>query len=206
MENTVCIDKTKDNHITNPFLEVLSSMRTGYVLVMATDRFELFSVNDDNNKNAFLNDWIGNALEIRMFNDAVEHKWFRGSIDKVFSYRKIEDDAQMNPMDYWDEYQYLDIDLQASKGMPGNMVCATGGGVYFLPMLSQNDNKEDRIKDTMIQIRNYLGYEKETGQLFISDWRIVKLGREDEIKEKQKSEIMQHGLFELVLKDEIKED
>lgn len=190
MNNKSCVDKAEGIKAEYAFLENFPSMEMGYILVMATDRLEILRVSTDSNVKEQLSDWIQNVLEIRMFNDTVEHKWFRGSIDKAFSYRKIEDQNPMNEMDYWDEYQYLDIDLKASKGMSGNMVCATGGGVYSLPIPSENDNKaknkEDRIKDIMIRIRNYLGYERCTGQLYISDWRLVNLIPEAKKKKETK--------------------
>lgn len=162
------------------FQNSFPSNEQGYILVMATDKFDLLSVDDIGNQENLYEQWFKNALEIRMFNDTTEYKWFRSGIDKAFSYRKIEDQSPMNKMDYWDEYQYLDIDLKASKGMPDNMVRATGGGEYRLPHLNLGKDidaatKEKKLKeeDVRIKIRNYLNYEEDTGQLFIYDWRIV---------------------------------
>ena len=46
----------------------------------------------------------------------------------------------------------------------GHMVRATGGGIYHLPLETMNNAK--------VEIRNYVGYDEETGQAYLKDWRL----------------------------------
>lgn len=195
MNNKSCVIETKRIDNKEVFLNSFPFMVDGYVLVMATDKFELLNLSTHGIVTAEKEKWYENALEIRMFDKQVEYKWFRSSIDKSFFYRMIKDKSHMDEMDFWNEDQYLDINLSVSKKMSGDKVCATGGGVYSLPLpelqksKNQEDKKENRnqkdesetieshreriLEDVKIRIRNYLGYEEETGQLYISDWRLV---------------------------------
>lgn len=191
MENKSFEVITKDILDKKTFLETFSlAKQVDYILVMSTDQFEILKSDDSFNlqEKAEKKDWYQKALEIRVFNKDEEHKWFRCSIDKLFSYRVIKDEKTPNEEEYWDEYQYLDIDLKKSKAMSGDFVCATGGGVYRLPLSELQDlekttsakeileeKKEKVLKDVKIRVRNYLDYEESTGQLYISDWRVVEL-------------------------------
>ena len=65
--------------------------------------------------------------------------------------------------------QELDSNEQKSKPEKG-IAYATGGGRYELPLKDYRDAK--------IKIRNYLEYEEDTMQLYISDWRIIGFSKE----------------------------
>lgn len=99
-------------------------------------------------------------LELRIFNKQQEMKAFRSDVSKEFLFREKTD---VDADDYFDEWQYLDID--STKEVSGQKVTATGGGVYKLPLGSKVDAK--------ICIRYYLGRYSETGQAIIQDWRCV---------------------------------
>ena len=109
------------------------------------------------------------AMEIRMFNEEEEVKWFRGADQKLQCRERKDQEDQMDPLFFWDEWQYLDINEQKSKPEKG-IAYATGGGRYELPLKD--------YRDAQIKIRNYLEYEEDTMQLYISDWRIIGFSKE----------------------------
>lgn len=151
------------------FQQAVSRMDHGYIVAMMTDELDIQRIDCEN----FSRDKLFyNALEIRMFNENSEEKWYRSSIDKAFHYRVLKDDKKK----YWDETQYLDIDENRSKMLEPGMVYATGGGKYPLPI---ND-----YKNAQVLVRNYLDYEEDTMQLYISDWRLVDFGSEEELDKK----------------------
>ncbi len=104
-----------------------------------------------------------------MFNEEEEVKWFRGADQKLQCRERKDQEDQMDPLFFWDEWQYLDINEQKSKPEKG-IAYATGGGRYELPLKDYRDAK--------IKIRNYLEYEEDTMQLYISDWRIIGFSKE----------------------------
>lgn len=142
------------------FNQAVSEMKQGYILAMMTDKFDIQCIECEKFDREKL---FCNALEVRMFNEQGEIKWFRSSIDKELQRREIKDDEQM---EYWDEYQYLDID-DKKTGMEAEekIAYATGGGRYPLPIKNYNN--------AQVIVRNYLSYEQETNQVYISDWRLV---------------------------------
>lgn len=111
-------------------------------------------------------------LECRIFNENYEYRLARTDLGSGFQERFI-DDGREEYKDYFDEMQYLDIDDNNSK-KKGNYcsVTATGGGCYELPI--------ENFRNAKIRIRNYVGYYKETGQAYITDWRLVGFGKEEE--------------------------
>ncbi len=149
------------------FQHAVTARKTGYVFAMLTDRIELLRADEERLDREEL---YKKALEIRVFDTEGETKWFRSSIGNSFRLRERNDgpsggNGENVPSDeWWDEEQYLDIDDRRPAGRPG-YVRATGGGIYPLPL--------ERYKDAKIKIRNYLEYEEDTGELYISDWRIV---------------------------------
>ncbi len=178
--------------------------RTGYIMAMMTDKFDLQYIEEEK---FCRKDLFDKALEIRIFNESGEIKWFRSSIDKPLQKRKKLDSSGWTIFadsdNYWDERQYLDIDdtkcnsdirgINKEEEQCGNtdsaksftekyIVTATGGGRYPLP-IKAIEGKKEWYKDLQIIVRNYLNYEKNTMQLFISDWRLVGFGYE-EIKNK----------------------
>ena len=121
------------------------------------------------------------GLEIRIFDMLSEEKWFRTGIDKAFRYRRITDrtaKTEKNNVCQWDESQYLDIDDKKTKHARNNglieagYVYATGGGKYPLP--------EENYQDLKIKIRNYLGEDTDTGELYVKDWRLAGFGEWEE--------------------------
>ena len=144
-----------------------SEEEEGYILTMLTDKFDIQLLKDENIDR---NELFEKGIEIRIFNQKGEVKWFRSSIDKEFRYReRLMDSSLDENADYWDEEQYLDIDEKQTKALReltgGEDVITTGGGRYHLPCTDYHDIK--------VKIRNYLEYEKDTMQVYIADWRIV---------------------------------
>lgn len=99
-------------------------------------------------------------LELRIFNETKEMKFFRAELSKSFLCRVKEDtDADI----YFDEWQYLDID--SLQGINDGIATTIGGGKYYLPCVA--------TVDAQVCIRYYLGRYPETGQVRIQDWRCV---------------------------------
>lgn len=155
---------------------------TGYIMAMMTDKFDLQYIEDEKFNREEL---FHKALEIRIFNESGEIKWFRSTIDKPLQFRKKLDFSDWKifaePESYWDERQYLDID-DTKPIIKEHTVTATGGGQYPLPIKSSRE-KKDLYKDLQIVVRNYLAYEKDTMQLSVSDWRLVGFAYEDTVAE-----------------------
>lgn len=145
------------------FNEAVSSMQAGYIVAMSTDEFDIQCIESETFNRSKL---FQKGLEIRMFHEKAEIKWFRTSIDKEWKCRVISDEQLKEFFEYWDEYQYLDIDTAKTKKMAEfGVVYATGGGRYSLPIVNYENAK--------IKVRNYLKYEEDTNQLHVSDWRLV---------------------------------
>ena len=92
-----------------------------------------------------------------------------------------DEETEKDRLHWWNESQYLDIDTDRTKKERDNgkldkgEVYATGGGKYPLPIEEYNDTK--------IRIRNYLGEDADTGELYVKDWRLVGFGEwEDSTK------------------------
>ena len=149
---------------------------TGYIMAMMTDKFDLQYIEEEK---FCREDLFDKALEIRIFNESGEIKWFRSSIEKPLLKRKKLDSSEWTIFadsdHYWDERQYLDIDDTKCNS---DIVTATGGGQYPLP-IKEIEKKKEWYKDLQIIVRNYLDYEKDTMQLFISDWRLVGFAYEE---------------------------
>lgn len=149
------------------FNQVVADRKGGYVLALLTDRIELQRADEERLDR---NEMYCKALEIRVFDEDGEDKWFRSSIGQEFRFRSrggeqsAASDNKAVCEQWWDEEQYLDIDDQRKDRRDGR-VRATGGGEYPLPL--------DCTKDAKIRIRNYLEYDEDTGELYISDWRIL---------------------------------
>lgn len=148
------------------FHQALTRMGKGYIIAMLTDRLYIQVLEQETLDREALYE---KAVEIRMFNEEEEVKWFRGADRKLQCRARNDRENPLDPLFFWDEWQYLDIDERRSKPEKG-IAYATGGGSYELPL---NDYKDARIK-----IRNYLEYEEDTMQLYISDWRVVGFSNE----------------------------
>ena len=129
-----------------------------FVIVAFTDEYYVDRW-DDKSKAKLMNK-LDKALEIRVFGDDSENKFFRTDISREFIHRYIEDSGNNN--EYFDEEQFLDIDDMRTRG---DSVYATGGGQYNLPIVKKIDAK--------IKIRYYFGKYEETGHAYIKDWRVV---------------------------------
>ena len=143
------------------FNHAITRLGRGYVIAMLTDHLYIQLLEKEELDREAL---YKKAIEVRIFNENEEVKWFRDA-DRKLRCREIDDRKRnMDIFTFWDEWQYLDIDERRSKPEKG-IAYATGGGKYELPL---NDYTDIRIK-----IRNYLEYEEDTMQLYISDWRVV---------------------------------
>ena len=155
------------------FKNKYSNIENGYVLAAMTDDYIVDTLPLKNEKTI-----EEKLLEIRVFNTEMEAKLFRGDISREFSYRLIDDannkyenntkiNKELDYSDYFDDYQYLDIDTQKSKDSfnHDHTVRTTGGGSYHLPM--------EKMEDVMIKVRMYFDKYPETGQARVFDWRVV---------------------------------
>ncbi len=163
-ENTEIIKNTEKIENAEKFKasfdQAAEQMKEGYIIVMLTDKFDIWRLEEGTFDRELP---YKKVVEIRMFNKKGEVKWFRVSGQEIWC-RSIEDNENLSDLDYWDEEQYLDIDIPRSE--PKNHIAyATGGGRYSLPL--------DNYEDAKIKIRNYLKYEDDTKQLYISDWRVL---------------------------------
>ena len=131
-------------------------------------------------------------LELRIFNEDVEYKWYRGNIGEKFRYRKISDnEAKEIYEEPFEEYQLLDIDLQKSSIdlLPCEVKTAKGGK-YYLPINGINNIKKDfpyvKVK---YYIPKYNPEDKTTVHSYVKDWRLagfcVKNSRDKYICEKE---------------------
>lgn len=148
------------------FLKGAEEMESGYLFAMFTDRivFEEWPLTEE--MHALFRDGEEKLLEARIFTETAEHKLFRGDIGRVFGAPRVIDDRLVQKA-YFDEEQYLDIDEKRSEQefAARQYVRATGGGAYHLPISDYRNVK--------IRIRNYIDYYEETGQAYISDWRLL---------------------------------
>jgi len=145
-----------------------------YLFAMTTECIKFFIVNDTRPDEKELRELAQNGLEIRVFDEKREAKWFRTCIDKKLGFRLLDDDVLKKDSLYvWDESQYLDIDDKRTEksikngGIQKGSVFATGGGKYPLPL--------ETYKNAKIKIRNYLGEDPDTGELYVEDWRLISL-------------------------------
>ena len=129
-----------------------------YIIAAFTDEYYVDRFNNEAKEK--LMDKLDKALEIRVFGDDSEYKFFRTDISREFLYRHIVDSSNDN--EYYDEEQFLDIDDTRTSG---DSVYATGGGQYKLPIANK--------KNAKIRIRYYFGKYEETGHAYIKDWRVV---------------------------------
>ncbi len=130
----------------------------GFFIAAFTDEYIVDRT--ENISKYMLDEKKGKLLEIRVFNADAEYKLFRNDIGSGFSERVLMDN---DAVDYYDEIQYLDID--DGVVLADDMVQATGGGRYHLPM--------ERKKNARVRIRYYFDKYETTGQARVSDWRVV---------------------------------
>ena len=125
-------------------------------------------------------------LELRIFNQEMEYKLVRGDISRKFFLRIIDERPgrpNCEQRDFFEEWQYLDIDTSkgrrrgdgktAAKGGDHSeeegTVTTTGGGSFYFPF--EKDVQPGH--NARVCIRYYLGKYEETGQARVEDWRVV---------------------------------
>ena len=164
------------------FEQCISSADNGYIFIMTTEKIDFCKASEevyacDGERKKFFRQ----GLEIRIFDEKNEWKWFRTGIDKSYSFRRMTDDeeTEKDTLHWWNESQYLDIDTdrtekeRKSGKLDKRKVYATGGGQYPLPI--------EEYYDTKIRIRNYLGEDDDTGELYVKDWRLVGFGEWEDL-------------------------
>lgn len=120
----------------------------GFLFAMLTDQvvFERWPLAPDG-KEAFRKK-EGKLLDIRLFNEQMELRMFRGDMGGTLRGRVREDkERDLDLSEYFDEDQYL-----------------------ALPPAG--------FANAKIKIRNYLAYYEETGQAYVRDWRLAGLFQE----------------------------
>jgi len=143
-----------------------------YVLAQCSDELIFSKLNDCKD---ILKEKENKYLDIRIFNQDYEYRLFRPDFSSEAKYiEHIDDKDKEENVDYYDEFQFLDIDETYHKDNKGR-VKSTGGGFYPLPC-------EGDISDLGLKIRNYVSYYKETGQAYVSDFRILAIEKYKEEK------------------------
>lgn len=156
------------------FRRYASDTLDGYLLAMTTEELIFISMKDMESISP--EKLYEQGLEIRIFDEGKEAKWFRSGPEKEFHFREQRDDnlSINEQFIHWDESQYLDIDMKKTKEeqehgrLEAGFVYATGGGKYPLPIPPGEYEK--------IRIRNYLKEDPDTGELYPADWRLVGFG------------------------------
>ena len=148
------------------FLEKAEAIKDGFLFAMFTDHIALETWPLEGEKKQQFREGEGKLLEVRVFCEQKEVKLSRGDIGKAFFAPRVIDDTA-EEREYFEEYQYLDIDEKRSKELFEQKKCvrATGGGIYHLPL--------ENYKNAQLCIHNYFKYYTETGQAYISDWRLA---------------------------------
>ena len=147
-------------------------IENGYAMLMYTDRFDLdrYPLSEETEKYLSKNLEV-KLLDMRIFNKKSEFRLFRGDVGRDLKCRVCKDEGR----DFYEDEQYLDIDdIRSGKCFEKEgVVRATGGGYYRLPLES--------YKDVKVIIKNYVDYDKETGQAYIKDWRLAGFVTEKEV-------------------------
>ncbi len=141
-------------------------IKKGWFIAELSDEYIVDDISELNSDKCSEN----KVLEIRAFNDDMEHKLFRTDISRDFHYRVIKD-SDYGTDQTIDEVQILDIDTARSEGLRDGYVMTTGGGKYHLPL--------EKYYKACVKIRYYLERYEETGQARVADWRIVKIEEGD---------------------------
>lgn len=156
-----------------------------YAMVMCTDRFDLLKIcdaaeetiekadeeikklwGDEQNDQHFFQ----HLLDIRLFSEDGEVRWFRSTVNRPFVYRKKLNDSEYDKdgkLLYWDEEQFLDIDDARTEErrklektdklrLEKDQVFTMGGGTYSLPVAScrksKRKEKEEKDNSTIVDI------------------------------------------------------
>ncbi len=157
----------------------------GWLYAITTDKLKFDYWNSEATKREG-RDWIESnkkrLLELRIFSEEAEYKAFRGDIGHDLRFREIGDDEEQPDENYFDEDQFLDINIKtASKETDDKKMYSyasdtedcwevrttTGGGPYTVPL--------ENLDNACIIVRNYLKYYDDSGQAYVSDFRLVEL-------------------------------
>lgn len=147
---------------------VVSKEFTGYYTAALTDEFVTGAWPEESHK---ITDEkkIDKVLELRVFNEDGEYKWFRGNIGSEFTYRKLFDsesgDEYEEPIE---ESQLLDVD---STRLGGRRVHTANGGSYELPFeVKTGDTPCVKVK---YYVPRYNPDDKGTVHAYVKDWRLA---------------------------------
>lgn len=145
----------------------------GYCIIQTTDKYVIDYWNT-NTQTKYFGENDSDLIEARIFNETCEYKLFRAYIGEAYAFRKIveEDEAEGEKYgDYYDQKQFLDIDSSRSekKSSPFQSVLPTGSNrAYTLPVKDYNE-------EAAVTIRYYIDRYKDSGQVRVFDWRVVKI-------------------------------
>ena len=146
------------------FAEKVCKMDNGSVVVVCTDKFEVFTQKQFMQAYSEKKVAIEKVLDIRAFDEQKEIRLMRDYVSSAFAMYDIEDSVMKESgYDQFVDYQYLDIDCKKSKELDGE-VYATGGGKYLYPY--------DYGEETKAKIVNYVKYD-ENGQSMLMAWRLA---------------------------------
>lgn len=155
------------NSVAAFFEKYTGTIDSGWIIVSLTDEYYIEQWNSRTIPSIItkMTARQGKILEIRLFNDDMEHRLSRSDIGQgSFHVRSIYDTGKSRDRrDHYDQLQYLDID--ETKNCKDGFVQTTGGGRYHMPL--------NNIHDARIRIRYYLERYPDTGQARIADWRLV---------------------------------
>lgn len=141
---------------------------SGYAVIMCTDCFEVMKYPLEKTEKLLAESWSERLLDVRIFDSEKEYRLFRGDVGKSFSETILDDSLG----DYFDDEQYLDIDIKRSAETyaENKKVKATGGGSYTLPLTE--------FQNAKLKIRNYLGYD-ERGHAYVKAIRLTGFKKEE---------------------------
>ena len=147
---------------------------SGYYVAALTDEYRVgkwpeedsFDIEKAQNK----------LLELRIFNEKAEYKWFRGNIGESFLYRKLADRDETSACyeEPIEEYQILDIDMSqmTPATLPGRVKMSIGGS-FYLPLYDE----KGREFEPCVRIKYYLPkYEQKEAPVihsYVKDWRLA---------------------------------
>lgn len=136
---------------------------TVYVIITYTDSFEVIKYSDLSDAKIKEE----KLLDIRIFNESAEIRMYRDYCGNTFyPIVEIVDSRMQDKFEYYDDYQYIDIDTKRSVKNSDGKVRATGGGWYRFPFSGKD------IEGIKLQIRNYVAFDQ-NGQAYIKAWRLV---------------------------------
>ena len=92
------------------FKQSIDSADNGYVFIMTTENIDFCKASKEvYESDAEKEKLFRQGLEIRIFDEKSERKWFRTGIDKAYSFRRVTDDeeTEKDRLHWWNESQYF---------------------------------------------------------------------------------------------------